>query len=82
MYAHASTDSFCCCGWELTHIGLMLSCLQVEPVMKTEYEDVWNWRVENDNKPLWTRSPKDVSEADYNEFFKQVGPISQGPATH
>lgn len=41
--------------------------------MKTDYEDVWDWRVENDNKPLWTRSPKDVAEADYNEFFKQVG---------
>jgi len=46
---------------------------QVEPVMKTDYEDEWAWRVENDNKPLWTRSPKEVSEADYNEFFKQVG---------
>lgn len=40
--------------------------------MKTDYEDVWGWRVENDNKPLWTRSPKDVAEADYNDFFKQV----------
>jgi hypothetical protein len=45
---------------------------QVEPVMKTDYEDVWDWRVENDNKPLWTRNPKEVAEADYNEFFKQV----------
>jgi HSP90 family molecular chaperone len=40
--------------------------------MKTDYEDVWDWRVENDNKPLWTRSPREVAEADYNEFFKQV----------
>jgi HSP90 family molecular chaperone len=40
--------------------------------MKTDYEDVWDWRVENDNKPLWTRSPKEVAEADYNDFFKQV----------
>jgi heat shock protein beta len=46
--------------------------IKVEPVMKTDYEDVFDWRVENDNKPLWTRSPKDVSEADYNDFFKQV----------
>lgn len=45
---------------------------QVEPVMKTDYEDAWDWRVENDNKPLWTRSPKDVADADYNDFFKQV----------
>lgn len=57
---------------------MLLSHLQVDPVMKTDYEDVWDWRVENDNKPLWTRSPKEVSEADYNEFFKQVG----GKSTH
>jgi HSP90 family molecular chaperone len=49
-----------------------LPFVQVEPVMKTDYEDVWDWRVENDNKPLWTRSPREVAEADYNEFFKQV----------
>jgi HSP90 family molecular chaperone len=51
---------------------MLLVLTQVEPVMKTDYEDVWDWRVENDNKPLWTRSPKEVSEADYNDFFKQV----------
>lgn len=45
---------------------------QVEPVMKTDYEDVWDWRVENDNKPLWTRNPKEVAETDYNEFYKLV----------
>ena len=33
----------------------------VEPVMKSEGKDVWDWRVQNDNKPLWTCSPKDVS---------------------
>jgi hypothetical protein len=26
--------------------------------MKTEYKDMWDWRVENDNKPIWTRPPK------------------------
>jgi heat shock protein beta len=34
---------------------------QLEPVMRTDYEDLWDWRVENENKPLWTRSPKEVS---------------------
>ncbi len=33
---------------------------EVEPVMKTTYEDMWDWRVENENKPIWTRSPKEV----------------------
>jgi hypothetical protein len=31
---------------------------KVEPVMKTDYEDVWGWRTQNDNKPIWTRNPK------------------------
>ncbi len=26
--------------------------------MKTEYEDVYGWRLQNDNKPIWTRNPK------------------------
>eukprot|EP00775_Hariotina_reticulata_P005864 gene5864-6105_t len=55
---------------------------KVEPVMKTEYEDVWGWRVENDNKPLWTRSPKEVSEADYNDFFKQTFGEFLDPLAH
>ncbi len=38
--------------------------------MKTEYEEVWDWRLENENKPIWTRNPKDVSETAYNDFFK------------
>ena len=33
----------------------------VEPVTKSEGREVWDWRVQNDNKPLWTRSPKEVS---------------------
>nr|QBB20010.1 heat shock protein hsp90-C2 [Ettlia sp. YC001] len=55
---------------------------KVDPVMKTDYEDVWDWRVENDNKPLWTRSPRDVSEADYNEFFKQTFGEFLDPLAH
>ncbi len=31
---------------------------KVDPVLKTDYKEVWDWRVENENKPIWTRSPK------------------------
>lgn len=34
----------------------------VEPVMKTVYDDKFDWRVENENKPVWVRNPKDVSQ--------------------
>lgn len=26
--------------------------------MKTDYKEVWDWRVENENKPIWARNPK------------------------
>lgn len=38
---------------------------EVEPVapeMKSEKKDVWDWSVQNDNKPIWTRSPREVQQ--------------------
>ena len=42
------------------------------PVMKTEYEDVQEWKVTNNDKPIWVRSPRDVEKDSYNEFFKST----------
>jgi heat shock protein 90kDa beta len=54
----------------------------VEPVTKTDYVDSWAWRVQNDDKPLWTRNPKEVSEADYAEFFKAAFGEFLDPLAH
>jgi len=43
-----------------------------EPVMKTEYEDVQEFVVTNNDKPIWVRSPRDVEADAYNEFFKST----------
>ena len=32
----------------------------VEPVYKFEPKTTVDWAVQNDNKPLWTRTPKEV----------------------
>ena len=32
----------------------------MDAVMKTEQKEVVDWAVQNDNKPLWTRSPREV----------------------
>ncbi|KIY93067.1 heat shock protein 90kDa beta [Monoraphidium neglectum] len=55
---------------------------KVEPVMKTDYEDVWDWRLQNDNKPIWTRNPKEVAPTDYNEFFKATFGEFLDPLAH
>eukprot|EP00887_Chlorella_sp_A99_P008257 scaffold12.g8257.t1 len=44
--------------------------VQVPSVTKTEWRDKMDWRVQNDNKPLWTKSPKEVAKEEYNAFFK------------
>ena len=34
--------------------------VEVEPVKKLESSTEWDWAVQNSNKPIWTRSPKEV----------------------
>lgn len=36
------------------------SKVTVEPVKKSEKTTEWDWTVQNANKPIWTRSPKEV----------------------
>lgn len=43
---------------------------------KIEKETVWDWELLNDNKAIWLRSPSDVSEDEYNKFFKAVSKAS------
>jgi heat shock protein beta len=41
-----------------------------EKVMKEEMYDEQDWKTQNNDKPIWTLTPKDVSDDQYNEFFK------------
>ncbi|KAK9806925.1 hypothetical protein WJX72_007685 [[Myrmecia] bisecta] len=43
-----------------------------KPKTKTVKETVWDWEVLNDNKAIWLRDPKDVSEQEYNKFYEAL----------
>eukprot|EP01042_Synura_sphagnicola_P004123 gene4123-5195_t len=50
--------------------------------MKTVMKKVKEWSVVNDKKPLWLRSPKDCTEDDYAEFYKQTFRAFDKPLAH
>ena len=42
-------------------------------------ETVWEWELLNDAKPIWLRSPGDVSEEEYAQFYHAISKVSPGP---
>ncbi|XP_069675005.1 endoplasmin [Periplaneta americana] len=52
-----------------------------KPKTKTVEKTVWDWEVLNDNKPIWTRKPSEISEDEYNEFYKSLTKDRNGPLT-
>jgi heat shock protein beta len=43
---------------------------------------VFDWTLQNQNKPIWTRTPTDVSEEEYNNFFKSFSKAVEDPLAH
>ena len=38
--------------------------------MKTDYDTVWDWTLQNESKPLWLQRPSEVEKEEYDGFFK------------
>eukprot|EP00301_Raphidiophrys_heterophryoidea_P027998 c9934_g1_i1.p1 GENE.c9934_g1_i1~~c9934_g1_i1.p1 ORF type:complete len:809 (+),score=257.94 c9934_g1_i1:53-2479(+) len=53
-----------------------------EPEKKTRKEKVREDELVNDLKPIWLRPASDVSEDDYNNFYKALTKDAQVPSTH
>ena len=37
---------------------------------------MWDWELMNDTKPMWLRKPKEVSDEEYNNFYKSFSKVS------
>ena len=47
-----------------------------------EYKDTTEDNVINDTNPAWTRKPADLTEEDYEKFYRELYPMAQDPLFH
>lgn len=50
-----------------------------KPKTKKIEKTVWDWEILNDSKPIWTRKPADITDSEYNEFYKALTKDSKDP---
>lgn len=43
-----------------------------KPKTKKVEKTIWDWELINVAKPIWTRKPAEISEDEYNEFYKSI----------
>ena len=50
-----------------------------KPKTRKVDKTTWDWRLINTAKPIWQRKPKEISDEDYNGFYKSLTKDSQDP---
>ena len=49
---------------------------------KTITTQVWEWQLINEIKAIWTRAKEDITEEEYNNFYKTISKDPEDPLTH
>lgn len=50
-----------------------------KPKTKKVEKTIWDWELINVAKPIWTRKPAEISEDEYNEFYKSITKDTTNP---
>lgn len=53
-----------------------------EPKTKTVTEQVWEWETINEVKAIWLREKSDITEDEYNNFYKTITKDHENPLTY
>ena len=53
-----------------------------EDKKKTVTETVWQWELINDQKALWLRNKDEITEEEYNNFYKSLTKASDNPLAY
>jgi len=53
-----------------------------KPKFKKVERTVTKWQLMNENKPIWTRKPKDITKEEYVEFYQAFARVSDDPLAH
>ena len=49
---------------------------------KTITTQVWEWQLINEIKAIWTRAKEDITDEEYNNFYKTISKDPEDPLTH